>query len=130
MTTIGERIRVVRKSHGLTLEKFGEKIGITASSLSTIENGKSNPSEQTIRSIIREFNVSELWLRTGEGEMFELRSAEEEIAEFARSVITSGTDSFRARFIAALSKLTPEGWAVLEQIAEEMQKSSDTKPND
>ena len=64
------RIKALRKAEGLTLEKFGERIGITASSCSTIESGKSNPSEQTIRAICREFGVNEIWLRTGAGEMF------------------------------------------------------------
>lgn len=122
MATIGGRIREVRKSHGLTLEKFGEKIGITASSLSTIENGKSNPSEQTIRAIIREFHVSDIWLRKGEGEPFEDNFLEAEITNFAKQVVNFGSESFQARFIYALSKLTPEGWAVLEQIAKDMQK--------
>ena len=42
------RIKALRKAEGLTLEKFGERIGITASSCSTIESGKSNPSELLI----------------------------------------------------------------------------------
>ncbi len=38
--TQGERIREVRKALGLTLEKFGEKIGMKKNSVSQIENGK------------------------------------------------------------------------------------------
>ena len=38
-----ERIRQVRKSYGLTLEQFGEKIGLKKSVLSRIENGYSMP---------------------------------------------------------------------------------------
>lgn len=120
--TIGERIRDVRKSNGMTLEKFGERIGMKAGALSQLENGKTNPSEQTIRAIIREFNVSELWLRKGEGEMFSEQPIEEEIAAFAKSILDFGSESFQVRFIHALSKLTPEGWAILEGIAKDMQK--------
>lgn len=65
---VGRRIWQVRKDSGLTLDKFGARIGIKKSSLSHIESGRTNPSEQTIRSISREFGVSEAWLRTGEGE--------------------------------------------------------------
>ena len=53
-----ERIRQVRKAYGLTLEQFGEKIGLKKSVLSRIENGYSMPQEQTLRLICRVFSVS------------------------------------------------------------------------
>lgn len=65
--TIGERIKQIRKSNGLTLEKFGEKIRITAQSVSKLEKGFNNPSDQTVSLICREFGVSERWLLTGDG---------------------------------------------------------------
>ena len=42
--TQGERVRMIRKhpNVNLTLEKFGEKLGIKKSALSLIENGKNN----------------------------------------------------------------------------------------
>ena len=67
--TIGERIKEVRKSNNLTLEKFGAAIQIKAQSVSLIEKGINNPSKQTITLICSRFGVSEEWLRTGEGEM-------------------------------------------------------------
>ena len=74
--TIGERIRVLRKETGLTLEKFGECIGVKKAALSHIENDKNGPSDQTIKSIAREFAVSEEWLRTGEGPMRTIQSSQ------------------------------------------------------
>lgn len=68
--TQGNRIREIRKTLDLTLEKFGEKIGMKKNSISQIENGKNNPTEQTIKAICREYNVNEEWLRTGTGDMF------------------------------------------------------------
>ena len=66
----GSRIRQIRQSTGLSMEKFGDLIGIKKSSISLLEKGTNNPSDQTIMLICREFNVSETWLRTGKGEMF------------------------------------------------------------
>lgn len=66
-----ERIREVREHFGLSMEKFGARIGIGKTSISLLESGKNNPSVQTVALICREFGVSERWLRTGEGEMFE-----------------------------------------------------------
>lgn len=67
--TQGERVREVRKSLGLTLEKFGEKIGMKKNSVSQIENGKNNVTDANVKAICREFSISEEWLRTGSGNM-------------------------------------------------------------
>ena len=68
--TQNERVKEVRKALGLTLEKFGERIGVTRGSMSNIENGNRNLTEQMTKSICREFSVDYIWLTTGEGEMF------------------------------------------------------------
>lgn len=100
------RIKALRKAEGLTLEKFGERIGITASSCSTIESGKSNPSEQTIRSICREFRVREEWLRSGEGSMYMQLTPDQERAVFLASVTVGESSPEVNAFIDAL-KATP-----------------------
>lgn len=64
---INTRIKQLRKDNMLTLAEFGQRIGITASSCSSIERGQNNPSNQTVITICREFRVNEKWLRTGEG---------------------------------------------------------------
>lgn len=69
--TIGERIKVLRKEKNLSMEDLGAVIGMGKSAVSRIENGVNGTTDQTIRSICREFGVNEHWLRTGEGEMFE-----------------------------------------------------------
>lgn len=66
----GERIKDVRNSLGLTLEKFGEKLGVTKTAISRLEKGERSLTEQMTKSICREFSVDYLWLTTGEGEMF------------------------------------------------------------
>ena len=70
MELIGDRILQLRKELSLTQEEFGNKIGIKKSSMSSIEKNKSNPSEQTIKFICKEFNVNYGWLVDGKGEIF------------------------------------------------------------
>lgn len=65
-----ERIKDVRNSLGLTLEKFGKKLGVTKTAISRIEKGERSLTEQMTKSICREFSVDYMWLTTGEGEMF------------------------------------------------------------
>ena len=67
---MNERIKELRKTLGLTLEKFGERLGVSKVAISLIENGKNALTDQMFKSICREFNVNENWLRTGNGEMF------------------------------------------------------------
>lgn len=67
--TQGERIKDVRNSLGLTLEKFGEKLGVTKTAISRLEKGERSLTEQMTKSICREFSVDYMWLTTGEGEM-------------------------------------------------------------
>lgn len=68
--TQGERIREVRNTLGLTLEKFGDRLGVTKVAISNIEKGNRNLTEQMTKAICREFNVDYMWLTTGDGEMF------------------------------------------------------------
>lgn len=68
--TQGERIKLIRKELGLTLEKFGEKLGVTKTTISRIEKGVNNLTDQMARSICREYNVDYDYLMYGEGDMF------------------------------------------------------------
>ncbi len=69
--TQGERVKEVRKALGLTLDKFGEKVGVKKQTVSRIENGVNNVTDQMVLSICREFNVNYDFLMNGEGEMFD-----------------------------------------------------------
>lgn len=67
--TQGERVKAIRKELNMTLEQFGEKLGVTKTAISYVENNKRNLTEQMLLSICREFGVNEIWLRTGEGDI-------------------------------------------------------------
>lgn len=103
---MNERIREIRKDAGLTLEKFGEKIGISASACSLLESGKTNPSNQTISAICRVFRVNETWLRTGAGEPYRKKARAEELAEIFAELEVD--DTTKARTIRTLAELPEE----------------------
>lgn len=69
--TQGERVREIRKALGLTLEEFGEKVGVKKQTVSRIENGVNNITDQMSISICREFNVNYDYLIYGDGDMFD-----------------------------------------------------------
>lgn len=119
MDTIGDRVRWLRKEcHCLTLEAFGEKIGISNPAVSAIEKGKANPSNQTVLMICREFGVNETWLREGIGEPFEQKDRATEMGELMKKLMADSPESFRSRLVTALLRFDPDGveWEVLERI--------------
>ena len=68
--TQNERVKEVRKTLGLTLEKFGDRLGIKKAAVSKIEKGENSLTDANIKAVCREFSVDYMWLTTGEGEMF------------------------------------------------------------
>ncbi|MCF5910832.1 helix-turn-helix domain-containing protein [Aeromonas veronii] len=62
-----ERIRELRKKHGLTQQKLGELIGVKKSSISQWENDEHSPSGDNLAQLSKVFGVSAHWLATGKG---------------------------------------------------------------
>lgn len=123
MDSIGDRIKRLRKQIlNKTQKDFGNKIGLKPNSVSDIESGKNNPSEQTIKAICREFNVTDEWLRTGSGNTFEILTRSQEIGVFANEIMDLPDEKFKKRFVDALSKLDEKDWEALEIIADKLFK--------
>lgn len=109
----GERIREIRKTMKLTMEQFGEKIGVTKSTISNIENGNRNATEHMIKSICREFNVDYMWLTTGEGEMF---VATDDDFQARIDQIMFGQDESRKNLFKMMIDMSDEDIHALERI--------------
>lgn len=126
---IGERIKAVRKSAGLTQQKFAEALGLKRNTVGSYEINQISPSDRTIMDICREFNVNEIWLRTGEGEPFQKLTRKESIAGFVGDVLASEPGDVRFRVIDILSRLTVEDWEFIEKrllrLAAEAQEEQD-----
>lgn len=112
--SINERIKEIRKALNLTLDKFGERIGVKKAAVSRWENGD-KIADRMILSICREFNVNEDWLRNGTGEMFLQRDKLQIISEFAADMIKE-PNSFKTRLFEAMAKLDESDWIAIEQI--------------
>lgn len=68
ISTLGERVKFIRKSNKLTQRQFADRILVTQSYLSRIENGKEMPNDKLTKLIALEFNFSIDWLKTGKEE--------------------------------------------------------------
>ncbi len=120
MSYINERITSVVNAVGLSKTAFAQRINVSQPFISKLCSGDGTPSDRTISDICREFGVDEIWLRTGVGEMFHARSRSEDIAAFMGDVLRAGDSDFRSRLVSALSRLSVEEWALLEQMAEKL----------
>ena len=116
--TINDRIQQIRASTGCTLKQFAEKIGISDSAVSQIEKGRTGVSDQTIRSICREFGIREEWLRTGAGDMKAAGDRAEELKAAVERLFADDSAEFQQALISALLQFDPHGpqWRVVEEI--------------
>lgn len=117
---MGERIKELRKSLKMTQQEFADRLNIQRGSIASYETGRISPSNATISLICKELNVSEDWLRNGNGDMFIPITRDEEIASFIGSVQADVDDTFKKRFISALAKLSTEEWKAIEHLMENM----------
>ena len=66
----GDRLKLLRKTIGLTQEQLAQRLGIGKAALSMIETGKAALSSRNKNILVQELNVNPDWLDSGEGEMF------------------------------------------------------------
>ena len=64
---MNERIRQIREELGLSRKEFGDKLGISQDVVNNLERGRIEIKDDRIKLICSMFNISENWLRTGEG---------------------------------------------------------------
>jgi transcriptional regulator with XRE-family HTH domain len=64
------RLKAIRKALRLNQKYFAGQIGLNQNSLSMIEKNHTPVTEKNVKLVCATFNVSEQWLRTGQGEMF------------------------------------------------------------
>ena len=119
MTEFSSRVSDLIKSLGIKKTAFAERLNVSQAFVSQLCSGAARASDRTISDICREFNVSETWLRTGDGEMFLQLSRQEELAAFFGDLLREAPD-FRHRLISVLSRLSVEEWAMLEEMADRL----------
>lgn len=115
-----DRIKKLRKELDLTQQKFADRLGVQRNTIAMYEMGKNVPSEAIILSICREFNVNEIWLRDGTGEMFMELDVEDQLMAWAGKVLGGQDSKFKRRFVTMLMSLSDSEWEFLEKKAKEL----------
>lgn len=120
MESINNRISWVIEQSGLTRTAFAERINVSQQHVSRIaKNG--TPSDRTIADICREFNISETWLRTGEGDPNIQVDEDQEFQDVLTQIRLSGDDLIK-RIIKAYWYMSDEEKKVIKKLIERFQK--------
>ena len=117
---MNERIKQLRKHLGLNQSEFASRLGVSQSAVAAWELGTRNPMDAVIQSICREFNVSERWLREGEGEMFLPQDDADELMALAGRFLGSNPTETQMRFARAVFTMTPQELELITRKAREL----------
>ena len=119
MTTINERLKDIRKTHGQTLAEFGKAIGYHLSTVSQVERAvppyNNKIDDRYILAVSRAYNVSEQWIRTGEGEV-------------QASVPAADAEALRAQMVVEMYReLSPKSQAMIINLAKALIAEEEAK---
>lgn len=115
-----ERIKTLRKELHLTQQEFADKLGVSRNNIASYETGKSNLGDSVISLIRREFNVNDIWLRTGEGSIFLPDNRDNQLMMWMGRVAGSEDDDFKKKLLYILMNLTESQWDTFEDFAKKL----------
>ena len=115
-----ERLIELRKCLGLTQKAFAEPLNVTHAAISSYEKGINAMTDRIISDICRVYNVSEIWLRTGEGQMFVSgNNVDAELSRLVAELINSDDDWLKNCIVKFL-KLSPQSKEALKAFINEL----------
>ncbi|MGN0163933.1 MAG: helix-turn-helix domain-containing protein [Candidatus Ornithomonoglobus sp.] len=122
-----ERIKKLRKKKDLSQTEFGKILGVSRDVISNYEMGRVEPTDLFVNHLCTTFNVNEVWLRNGIGDMF-VKSKQTILDEL---VVAHGLNNKETAIIKAFLDLSPEGRSgVLEYVDKLMEINSNHSQTD
>ena len=125
MSEFKDRIRELRKSLGLTQTEFGKRLGVGLGVICNFEYGNTVPNSLQLDLICRTYGCDRIWLETGNGEMFQEMSVDEQIADFVGGILSDRGDQFQKKVIQILSSLDDEGWKALNDFLDAIDRAKE-----
>ena len=114
-SSVGERVRQVRKENGLTQKKFAERIKSSLDMVSKTELGKITPSSHWLEKVSKEFGVSMLYLLSG----VEEDGKKAEITIDRLDTFMRKNEAARVAVLEAINSGNEDIWRMLEQLVRE-----------
>lgn len=94
---MNNRLKALRKHLGLSQITFAKKIAMSQQGISMAESGVRQLTDRQIITICAVFGVSKEWLLTGNGEMFPVSDADDELIEAYALIGAKDVDPRRKR---------------------------------
>ena len=108
-----KQLKKLRKALGLTQQEFADKIGTGRNNIAKYETGVNEPSNAVISLICKELHVNEVWLRTGEGDMF-IKIDEDDRYSLNLGKLSMSENEFVINAINTLAETEPEKLKIVE----------------
>lgn len=121
MSSLGMRIKQIRKQEGFNQTEFASKLGSTIGALSRYEIDKVIPNDVFIKHLCQVFHINEDWLRTGNGEMYLALTNDEQFSELLGELLVSENDQIKD-IIMKTMELDDEDLTILHQLIDRLLK--------
>ena len=123
METVGDRVKILRNIKNLNQTDFGKKISLSQTAIGQYETNVRKVTDRSIKDMCSVYGASELWLRTGRGEIFVQQDVliVEKIDD-----IMSGENEFRKKLIKSIVNFNDDEILLLEKIVNELSTNKKT----
>lgn len=120
MNEINKRIADAIAAKGMKKSEVARRINVSPAFISQLCSGAALPSERTIVDIASVCSVNDIWLRSGEGEMLQAMTEDEELEAYLGDVMKDEPESFLRRLTMEMKNWPPEVWHMLEEICKRL----------
>lgn len=127
MTTLGERIRILRGES--SQQEFADKLSISRQYVALLESGRREPSPVLMDSLCQKFQIRREWLETGAEPQYpeQVQSGPETIIPELFSIL-SNCPAVLEMFQKVVHNMRPSDWQRLNQLLDEsVQTQKDTE---
>lgn len=126
MSTLGERIRAVRKAQTpkVTQENFGDILGASLAMIKSYELDRVRPSEGFKKLLSKTYHVNPEWLDTGIGDMF--LEVDDDLHNLVDRFLADHSD-FARRTVERLMQAPPDVWDRAEAFLKSLLSPGDGK---
>lgn len=116
-----DRIKFVRKHYKLNQTDFGNKIGLSQTTIGQYETGVRTLTERSAADMSRVYKVDFIWLTTGEGEPFPKQDDEDVMTQL--EIIMAGENDLHKNLIKSLVFCNEEELQAIERFVDIIKRS-------
>lgn len=126
---MNERVKEIRKALNMSMEQFGNALGVSKAAISRIESGAVALTDQNLKAICREFHVRPEWLRDGEEPIFVEKTENEIVRSYVDEILSDDerADPLAVKFIETLARMDRDSLNVVYDFCMKWVKSVEEK---